>query len=681
MVLVASCKKDKDPFTGKDKYIASFSLKQGSVTLHATIANNVISIAAPDSLTLTGATAAVTMSEHATIYPDPAAIKDWDEDHQFAVNARNGEQLTYRFTVVRKHIDAAGTVVLETQADVNAFGAKGFTAVGGNLVIGRTTGLDSISTLAPLDKLKVVAYSLIIYPTYTGADLAGLDKLEQVGGDIRMDGLKYLAGVQFPALQSAGDVYIKNTLVGVAAFPELTKVSRAFTLDAPLSEVKVPNLQTVGGAVTLNTANGSNAMLARVNFPALEKAGAFICTMFKNATKVELPALQQVGDMNFNQTSMLTVLLTPNVQVSTGTIAIPFTTYLAEVSFPKLTEAKTITVDSKTIRLMDFPKLKTVKDRLALQNASINGLGNFKSLERVEGELYLYELASMTKLDLPANLQYVGRLTIGHRLATPFTEIDIRQLNVGELKVMANTIKAKLIANPVFKGTLTVSSNNATNLNGYPPFPTLVGFNEVDSLSLDGYVSAMDTVHIRNIRKINKGFRLDNNNIKRFSLPDLEEIGGNFYFARLDQGVDPLVEFAKLKKIGGSFDVSIGSTVTRTLRFTALESVGGDFRLGTGYSATRSLENVLFPSLKTIGGAMVLHGYGGTTTNLSLKNLDGFVTLSSVRSIEVTNQKAIVSFAGLKEAVKAVSAAGWKTSGNNYNPTYADLQNGNWVAP
>lgn len=683
LLLFTACSKEDDPFTGKDNYITSFSLKQGETVLNAVIADNVITIKAPEGLSLDGATATVKLSENAKIYPDPSIITDWSDETIFAVTAYNGTQIRYKYTVVRNSIDAEGTIVLETQADVNAFGEKGITAIGGNLVIGRTVGADSITTLAPLAQLKEIAYSLIIYPTYSATDLTGLDKLEKVGGDIRMDGVKNLETVAFPNLKTTGEIYIKNTLIGVAEFPALVTVAKALTLDCPLAEMRFPNLKTVGGKITLNTASNSGAMLPRVSFPALEDAGGIYSTYFKSASKVELPELKKVGDMNFNQMTMLSVIIAPKLETSTGTITIPSTAYLSEVSFPSLTQVASLVVDSRTIRVLDFPNLKTVTGRLAIQNnAQVNGVMDFKALEHVEGELYLYELSQMKQLALPASLQRIGKLSIYNRTTDPLTEIDVRGLNIGELKVMANNIKAKLIGDDVFHGTLTVSSSNASYNNGYPDFPKLQGFREVDSLSLDGYVSYMDTVHIRSIQKINKGFRLENNNIKRFSMPDLEEIGGDFYFARLDQGVDETLEFAKLKKIGGSFEFAVGSTKTRTLRFTALESVGGNFTLSTGYNADRSLDNILFPALKTIGGKMVLQPYGGASnTNRLLKNLDGFATLKSVQSIEVSNQMAIESFEGLKEAFKSITAAGWKATGNNYNPTYEDLQNGKWVKP
>lgn len=679
-LLFTSCSKENDPFMGKDNYITSFTLKQGETVLNAAIADNIITITVPEGLSLHGAAATVKLSENAKIYPDPSTINDWDDEAMFAVTAYNGTQITYKYTVVRSSIDAKETVVLETQADVDAFGKKGITAIDGNLVIGCAIGTDSITTLAPLAQLKEITYALIIYPTCSATDLTGLDRLEKVGADIRMNGVRNLETVSFPRLKTAGEIYIKNMRIGLAEFPALTTVTKTLTLDCPLSEIRFPNLETVGGKMTLNTASHSDAMLTKISFPALKEAGSVYFTYFENATKVELPELKKVGDMHFDQMTMLSVIIAPKLEVSTGTIVIPSTAYLSEISFPSLTEIVTMTVSSTYVKVLDFPKLKTVTKRLAIQSAQVNGIADFKSLERIEGELHLYKLSKMRTLELPSTLQRIGKLTIYNRATDPLAEIDVRGLDIGELQVMANAIKSTLIGNDVFHGTLTVSSSKATYNNGYPDFPALKGFRELDSLSLDRYVANMDTVHIRSVRKINKGFRLENNGIKRFSMPDLEEIAGDFYFTSLDQGVDETLEFAKLKKIGGSFELAVNSTKIRTLSLPVLESVGGNFTLSTGYDADRSLENVLFPALTSIDGKLLLQG-DGTNTNRLLINLDSFVALRSVRSIEVNNQAAIVSFEGLKEAFKSINSTGWKVTGNNYNPTYEELQNGKWVKP
>lgn len=681
--LFPSCSTEEDPFMGSDNYVASFTLTQGEAIWNASIVNKTITVIIPDGVSLNGAEATVVLSENARIYPDPSTITDWSSEMLFSVTAYDGEQVIYKYTVERKNIESEGTVVLETQADVDNFGSKDITAVAGNLIIGRTAGTDSITSLAPLAKLTEIGYSLILNPTYSPTTIAGFDNLEKVGGEIRIDNVPNLESVTITSLKQAGSIYIRNGLIAEVNLPNLREVWGDFTLDAPLKGFSVPNLKKIEGQIYFNTASNSNAMMTRMSFPSLEEVSAARFFFFKNVSRIDFPELKKIGDLFFTQFVSISFINAPKLVQSTGKLTIPHSTYLTEVSFPSLERAVEIEMIGKSVRYIDFPKLQTVEKTLSIQNAQIADLNGFNSLERIDGEMYLYELPLLDQLNLPSSLQYIGRLTIYNRTTDPMEEVDIRGKNIGELKVMANAIRSRITGDEAFPGTLTVSSGNASYDNGYPGFPKLTGFHEVDSLSLDGYISAMDTVHIRGIRKINKGFRLDNNNIRRFSMPDLETIGGDFYFAALNQSVDEKLDFPKLKTIGGAFDFALESTTIRTLTFPALESVNGNFVLYTGYGADRSLENILFPKLTKITGKMTLSTgrYGGSNANQLFEDLDGFSALQSVEGIEITGQQVLVSYAGLKEAFKSISAGQWTVSGNGYNPTYNDLAAGKWIKP
>jgi hypothetical protein len=189
---VACTENEADPFSGKDNYIAAFSLTQGNTVFDAAIAGDVITVTVPEGLSLNNAKATVKLSENASIYPDPAKITAWDDEALFAVTAYNGAKATYKYTVARSGVAREGTVVLETQADVDAFGQLGITFIDGNLTVGRAAGTDSITSLAPLAGLKEVAYSLTLNPTYAGTGLEGLENLERVGGTLQVGALKHL---------------------------------------------------------------------------------------------------------------------------------------------------------------------------------------------------------------------------------------------------------------------------------------------------------------------------------------------------------------------------------------------------------------------------------------------------------------------------------------------------------
>ena len=73
-----ACSDDDLEFSGiegKDHYISDFALNVGGITYQATIAGDKITVEIPYNTDLKGATAAYTLSEGATINPNPSTIQ------------------------------------------------------------------------------------------------------------------------------------------------------------------------------------------------------------------------------------------------------------------------------------------------------------------------------------------------------------------------------------------------------------------------------------------------------------------------------------------------------------------------------------------------------------------------------------------------------------------------------
>ncbi|MDR0729268.1 MAG: DUF5018 domain-containing protein, partial [Prevotellaceae bacterium] len=146
--LVAGCNKEEESlFKGNDNYIAAFTLTKDSVTLNGAVSPDAIILTAPEQLSLEGATATVTLSENATITPDPAKVTDWNTAQTFTVTAYNGATQTYAYHVERHLISLDSDVILLTQADVEAFAAEleaqDIDQLNGAITIGAATGQDT----------------------------------------------------------------------------------------------------------------------------------------------------------------------------------------------------------------------------------------------------------------------------------------------------------------------------------------------------------------------------------------------------------------------------------------------------------------------------------------------------------------------------------------------------------
>ncbi|OQP38680.1 hypothetical protein A4H97_18350 [Niastella yeongjuensis] len=538
MPVFTACHKEKNDFQGRDNFITGFTLKKDGTTFTASIADSVIVINAPEGLSLDGAIADVSLSEHASMFPDPASINQWDEEALFVVNAWNGQRKTYKYTVNRTSINVAGSVVLTTQADVDAFAKQGATEVAGSLIIGSIAGKDSITSLAALYKLKRIDYSLIIYPTLSARQIVGLDNLQSVGNDIQIQTADTLDIVAFPALESAGSISIQSVLIDALNFPKLKQVAKFLNINASVSSFTAPILQQVKGAVTLSTDAFSGALMQVVSFPALTTTGNFTISNFRQLTKLDCPVLTKTGDLKLDNLTSLFNVSCPKLQTA-GYITLPGESKLTQISFPALTQAGGWYMAAKTINTLELPLLKTIS-----------------------GDLLMWD-----------------------------------------------------------------------------------------------------------------------NSLRTFSMPLLEEVSGSINITQMSQLTQSAVEWPVLKKVGVDFYLQIQSALVNRLSCAALASVGGDLVVGTGYGTT-SLATVSFPKLTTITGNLRLFAeQAPSNPNSKLTSLDGFTALSKVKSIDVSGQSVLTSFAGLQLAIPGINAAAWRASGNNYNPTYSDLQAGKWTKP
>ena len=703
----AACnKEEQDPFSGKDSYITAFSLQQGETVFHAAIAGDVITITKPEGFSLTQAKAIVKLSENASIYPDPATVTDWDEERQFVVTAHNGStQIKYKYTVEHSGIAHDGTVILETQADVDAFGQQGITFIDGNLIIGRTAGTDSITSLAPLSGLKEVVYAFTLQPTCAITGLEGLENLEHVGGTFQIGGtttatgLKHLEILTLPALKTVGGFSLLNTVTFIVELPELTNVSKLLNLNCPLYQLQLPQLQTAG-TLTLAAASNASTSLAQISLPALEEVeGNITVSYLSSVAKLSLPELKKLGGFSFSGMTLLSFIYAPKLEETTGTMSFSSLNGLVELSFPALKQAGTLTVSScKNLSILEVPKLETA-GAINLNNVPLNGIADFTALKTAKsisitgvplnitdftvletaGTITLSNISDWTIVTIPAAVQRIDILSVSATGTNkPPDEINVKGKNIGELRIGAT---AKVIGDDKYNGTLRVEGNNYEQT-----FPVLEGFSEVDSLSVVS--NMMNNVHIKGIRKIKKSVNLTTNYSGypyEFSMPDIEEIDGNFTvnYGNMQNMTMETVKFDNLKRIGGNFSFRFIAK-TKVLHCPELTTVGGNFDLCAGYNYStyyKGFETLNFQKLTTIGGKLTIFSYlNYTYYNENLTNLNGFAALTSVKAIEVTQQKALTDYSGLQQAFASLASPDdWKTTDNGYNPTHQDLLDGKWT--
>ena len=227
-------KEENQPFAGIDNHITSFALtaKDGTVYRAALVGDEIV-VSIPRNVSLEGATADYELCEQAILYPDPARITDWDNEHRFRVMAYNQTLRDYAYSVKRNDV-TAGSVALPTQADVEAFAATGATVIEGNLTIGDFSACDDpVTDLAPLAGLTDVRYNIVVGNSFAGEKLSGLENLRSAGGLVLGTATTPLTTAQdfdvvLPALESLGQLSVNGNTVAKLDLPKLVSTGTVY---------------------------------------------------------------------------------------------------------------------------------------------------------------------------------------------------------------------------------------------------------------------------------------------------------------------------------------------------------------------------------------------------------------------------------------------------------------------
>lgn len=669
LALGIGCEDEKDPFVGNDNFIMSFSLKQGEASYQASFKGDTVLLETPEGMVWNNVTASVVCSENSSIKPDPSAITNWDEQIYFVVTSYSGAERRYLYIPKRKALVFEGIVMLNTQEEVDAFGAKGLTRIDGSLVIGRQNGTDTIRSLEALSALKSVANDLTVNRLFMGNELTGLDRLEEIGGNFTINYADSLWGMTFNHLvRVGGDLNIGSNAISEIRCPRLESVGGTVTLESAFVTSDFSSLRQISGGLSLKGKTGMTSLV----FQSLERVGGAIALTMTSLKKLEFPVLRECDQLTVGK-GALALLYTPWLEEVSTELAVE-NNPLYEVSFPMLSHAGKVTLNCPNVNQCNASRLKTVDNDFSLTLAGADS-EQFSALESVGGILSLN--FAIEDFKLPANLKKLGTLII----ASGITRLDIRGTEIDEIQFKGVGLEnTTVIGDEVFAGGF-----NLKNLSGY--FPKLEGFREIGNLTIDYLSMSGNTVEITGVRKIAGDFSYwANSNVEGILLADLEEVGGNF---RLYSNIKKF-HFPKLKTIGGNAMMSIDHYDEQT--FPLLTAVGGDLAFKTGYQSWGNFygpQEILYPSLRSVEGILELRPATPTSfnenpseVNQRLDNLDFLAGIERIGGFRLVNHKALISYEGLKKAIATCPASEWQVEENAYNPTYEELvEKQQWTKP
>lgn len=654
-----ACSDDDPEFSGiegKDHYISDFALSVGGITYQATIAGEKITVEIPYNTDLEGATAAYTLSEGATINPNPSTIQDWENEWKFVVTSKMQESKVYSYTYRYADIEQSGSVVLATQAEVDNFAETGINRIDGNLTIGTAEG-EEISNLEGLIHLKQISNSLIVNPSYKGTDLSGLDNLEQIGG-FRLGSITStsknttLKTISLPSLLGVvGDFVVNCSAVEKVSIPKVETVEGdVYVISDSLLDLEANALASVGASLVVKGTTESNpkkghATTEAIVFNSLKQVGNDLAIQyFPKLQGVYLPALEHAGAASFIGLEVV------------GSIA--------------MTELRSVgdfTIESYNVSNVSLPALVT-SGKMYI-SAPVNNF-DISSLKNINGEMYL-GVVNLTTLDVSAidfngNTLHLYACNQLSKITGPETFNGSFYINTS--KVENFTIEG--VSN--IQGSFTYTTNTKLK-NFIMPFSRIAG-DVVIGLSRANRGVSIESIQFPKLQEI--GGKLDltyNRFVKKIEFPVLKRIIGNDNYigiAKIDDGCI----FNELESIGSTPDATTEFYISDgEIKCPKLKTISGSLEISTN---TSTITAISYPTLEAISNKLTISRGDEVVTNI---DFSGLKTIQQVAIESYTGVSDFSTFRYLFENNILTEASQWTVTKCGYNPTFQDMKDGKYT--
>ncbi|WP_418672245.1 hypothetical protein [Alistipes putredinis] len=701
-LLCTACSEEKIELPwGSDNYIVSFSLTTGADTYPAVIRDGRITVSIPYNVSLEGAQVSYELCEHASIYPDPATVADWNQEWQFLVSSYdNQNDRTYLYTVERTDIATDGSLTLRTQAEVDAFVRSGINTVEGNLTIGGEDEENPVTNLDGLKNLVSVRCDLTITAAYTGETLAGLENLTaceslRIGSAAHPN--ETLRQLSLPALKEIkGDLCVYGTALQTADFKSLQNVAGHFVLQSDaLLQLTADELTTVAGNMTLigTTADEAKAPCEQMYFPKLQRIdGTLTLSRFDRLSGLgtTFGVLTQAGALRYEHLALANTFEFPLIE-TTGNITVTDCPILRSVLLPALTDAGSLEITGcPAIKTLSFPKAERFDGDVSLATLpAIKDFGEFlPALKAISGDLLIEDLPSLE-----------GVLDLSGCTFSPNSTLDLR--------LVAATRLTELRGGD-FGGSLRIDASSLTPQPEAMPFG-ITGFKNLDTLRIAGFTHiselSLPTESCDDLTIENCGSQAP----FTLSLPNLVEVRGTLLCRNCGKtGEANSASFPRLKNVGRQLSFYVGASSFTALEFPLLETVGNgepvsddpadDYALYTMPSGCAG--EFILPSLQRVNGSMLVSTWNTSTDravafrfpslqsvageisvghtaykNKSVATLD-FSALTAAGAVRIGNLSSVTDFSTFTQALPRLSEQTWSVTDCGYNPTYQQMLDG-----
>lgn len=474
----------------------------------------------------------------------------------------------------------------------------------------------------------------------------------------------------------------------------------------------------------------------------VKEAGSIILRSerLQNASLRKLTTVYENFEVNGSQIKEISL---PELAQVNGALKISKVA-LKSVSLPLLEHVGSLSVlESKAISIISLRHLKTVSNKLELNNLEKLGSISLPNLEKVEGDIQLNALKILSSLSLN-KLQSVSNITLK---AVPLAQIYLNELK--ECKGLScNSSDLNTLVAPQLKtidGDLSLTSSLLSNLNqlGVEKITGNLTLNNLSRLQeITSFIKQLKDVAKAELSEINadgvwdfsksgiKNLKIERcRNVAELVLPEVME---NLTFtADGAKKIEKPIKLTGLKEVTKEIELSsfffakpidfvidIEKAGTISLRsITNLLSVNFPnlieaSRINYGYNtnafdaqrgdplAICALKKIVAPKLKSIDKLdfnhhdlealdmpqlqiikekLIIGCYYPKNANNVLTNLNGLKALEKVNSVEFVNLKVFKDYSFLKRAVENGSLKSLSVGGTKYRCTLGDLKAGKYI--
>ncbi|MCD7931840.1 MAG: leucine-rich repeat protein [Tannerellaceae bacterium] len=600
------------------------------------------------------------------------------------------EDRVYKYSIQYSEITTSGDVVLATQEDVDNFAATGVRKIYGNLTVGTDAESSPVENLDGLAQLEEVTGTVRILGSYTGSDLSGLKNL-QIAGNIIMGELQTvslntsLQTIVLPALKEIkGDFFVHSEVVEKLEFESLLSVGGAFFFKSGrINDIVIPSLRFIGDDLIVSGTNGENT-IEYFYAPALVTlGGSFSISEIPSLTGIGFTGLQTAGDISFTNLPLLSGIVMNQLE-SVNNITVKECTVIQSINFPSLYSCGTIDLYVfKSLYNIVFDELVECRGDIIMNSIpALKDLSGFGKLERIAGELNLYNLVLIKNLEGMAALKSVPVVTLG--FLSNLEELDLSGIEMNSLTMTYSKSPAVIKGPDVFNGSISITyySNYGGEMSTFEGFRIFNG-----SLTLTNIVTRLrDVLSLPELEYITNLTLTNSTYLEEINAPKLKEIGETLSI----MGGKMLVDFPALERVGDQLSiftvtnmrgvhfpelVSVGSLScglgAYDVEFPKLQEVNGDISFYVS-SATTS-KSIQSPSLKSVSGNLKI-GLDGS--NNTIEDLN-FGSLNKVQgNIVIQWLSALYNYSTFSEVIKNLSESQWSVTGCGYNPTWQQMKDG-----